>query len=123
MIDLYDSEIAAIGPIWKRLMDEFSTKLATQHNYDELKKRAFDEFLKVGLVVEIDVPQFVAEGISAEPGYGVPEITIIGRVPGSALSNQEQGVEIMDHERKREEVLKSVQTGEQFLGEKGEKGV
>ena len=104
-------------------MDEFATKLATQHNYDELKKRAFDEFLKIGLVVQVEVPQFVAEGVSAEPGFGTPEIVIMGRVPGSKLSNQEEGVEITDHELKREEVLKSKQTGEKFLGEKGERGI
>lgn len=122
-VDLYDAEVKAVGAVWHRLMQEFSTRLATQHNYDELKKRAFDEFLKIGLVVQVDVPQFVVEGISAEPGYGAPEITIIGRVPGSKRSNREDGIEVMDHEKHRAEVLKSLTTGEKYLGQKNEKGI
>lgn len=114
--DLYDHEIAQIGPIWQKLMYEFSTKPNTRANLDELARRATDEFLKIGLVVEVNTtPTLIVNPTTMQPG--APEIVILGRVPGGHY--EENGVFMMDHEKKRDEVLKSRERGEDYLGQKG----
>jgi len=113
--DLYDHEIAKIGPIWRKLMDEFSRKPNTRANLDELVRRATDEFLKIGLVVEVNVaPCLIFNPMTNS--YNPPEIVIMGRVPGTHY--EEEGVPLMDHEKKRWEVIKSRERGEDFLGQK-----
>lgn len=119
--DLYDAEIAAVGPIVQRLTGEFARRTANKKNLDELSKRAVEEFFKVGLVVEVNTMPCIIADVNGKTGP--PEIVILGRVPGSKLSNADQGFELLDHEKKRAEVLKSKQTGEAFLGQKGERGV
>jgi len=114
--DLYDHEIAKIGPIWRKLMDEFSRKSNTKENLNELARRATDEFMKAGLVIEVNVsPSLIFNPLTNQ--YGSPEIVILGRVPGSHF--EEEGVPMLDHERKRDEVLKSRERGEDYLGQKG----
>ena len=114
--DLYDHEIAKIGPIWQRLMTEFSRKPSTRKNLDELSRRAADEFLKIGLVAQVDItPCIVVNPATMETGS--PVIDIVGRVPGTHYA--EDGAVLFDHERKRDEVLRSRERGEDFLGQKG----
>jgi hypothetical protein len=111
--DLYDHEIARIPPIWQKLMAEFSAKPNTRANLDELAKRAAEEFIRIGLVVEVDT----SGALITDPRTmraGSPEIVILGRLPGSP--EDEHG---FDHERKRDEVLRSRERGEDFLGQKG----
>jgi hypothetical protein len=110
--DLYDHEISRIGPIWQRLMSEFSSRPNSRANLDELAKRASDAFLKIGLVVEVDT----SGALIVDPRTmrsGSPEITIIGRVPGS-VENREG----FDHELKRAEVILSRERGEDFAGQR-----
>jgi len=110
--DLYDYEIAAIGPVWQSLMNEFSRKANTRANLEELAKRAHDEFVKIGLVVEVNTsPCLIVNPVTMETGS--PEIVILGRVPGH------EHPEGMDHEFKRHEVLRGNERGEKFHGQKG----
>lgn len=116
LADLYDYEIKQVAIVWKGLMDEFSKRSNTRKNLDELSKRASDEFLKIGLVVEVDTtPTLIFNPTTMS--YGSPVINILGRVPGTHY--EEEGVFVMDHERKRDEVIKSRERGEDFLGQKG----
>lgn len=108
--DLYDYEIERIPPVWQKLMHEFSTKTNTRANLDELAKRAAEEFLKAGLIVEVNsAPTLIINPNTMQPG--MPEIVIIGRV--DSLDDAEY-----DHERKRHEVLRSKERGEAYYGQK-----
>jgi len=108
--DLYDHEIAAIGPIWNELMQEFSRKANTRQNLEELAKRATERFQKVGLVVEVNTsPCFIVDPVTMQTGS--PEIVVLGRIPGL------DDAEGFDHEYKRHEVLRSKERGEKFHGQ------
>ncbi|MEM3097555.1 MAG: hypothetical protein QXU32_02400 [Nitrososphaerales archaeon] len=110
--DLYDHEITKIGPIYRKLIQEFSRKPNTKKNLDELEKRAKEEFLKIGLIVEVNTaPALIIDPNTMRPGF--PEIVIMGRVPGSP--EEKYG---FDHELKRAEVLVSKERGEDFAGQK-----
>jgi len=109
--DLYDHEIAQIGPIWQGLMSEFATKRNTKENLHELSKRAAEQFLKIGLVVEVNTtPCMVVNPATMQSGS--PEIIILGRVPGT------ESADGFDHEFKRAEVLLSRDRNEDFAGQK-----
>jgi hypothetical protein len=113
--DLYDHEIAKVGKIWRQLMAEFSHRANTRANLDELARRAHDEFLKVGLVIELNTaPCLIWNPRTGSTGS--PEIVVLGRVPGSEYT--EQGVGLFDHELKRHEVLTARDRGEDFMGQK-----
>lgn len=114
--DLYDHEIAKIGPIWQGLMQRFGSRANSRANLEELSRVATAEFLKIGLVVEVNTaPCLIYNPVTGRTGS--PEIVIMGRVPGEHY--EEDGVVVFDHERKRDEVLKSRERGEDFLGQKG----
>jgi hypothetical protein len=115
MADLYDHEVAKIGPIWQRLMSEFGQKPSTRRNLEELAKRAAEEFVKIGLVVEVNTAPCLIYDVRTGTG-GSPEIVIMGRVPGTEYT--EDGVPLFDHERKRAEVVLSRDRGEDFAGQK-----
>jgi hypothetical protein len=113
--DLYDHEIARVGPVWQRLMREFSTRTNTKDNLSELSKRAAEEFLKIGLVVEVNTsPCMIVNPATMQTGS--PEIVIIGRAPG--IDHSEQGFGMFDHELKRHEVLTARDRGEDFMGQR-----
>lgn len=121
MIDLYDSEVAALGKVIRKLMEEWSHKPNTRNNLEELTRRAHDECLKVGLVIELDTTPCLIARVDPATGsitYGSPELVVMGRSSTSKLANLEQGVHVLDHERKREEVLLSKERGEDFAGQK-----
>lgn len=121
--DLYDSEIAAIGPVWKEINQEFMGRTLSTKVLDELKLRTHDRFLKIGLIARVDIPTYVVEGGDGEPVYGQPVLEIVGRIPDSSLVVKEGDHQLLDHELKRAEILKSKETGEKFLGQKGERGL
>jgi len=107
--DLYDEEIARIPRVWQQLMAEFSKRPNTKGNLEELAKRANEEFLKIGLIVEVNtLPTLIFDPYKNE--YGNPEITILGRIPGT--------ISEFDHEKKGWEVVKSRDRGEDYLGQK-----
>lgn len=113
--DLYDHEIAKIGPIWRDLMTEFSRRANTRGNLEELAKRATERFQKIGLVVEVNTaPCMVYNPMTGATGS--PEIVILGRIPG--WQYEEEGVPLMDHEFKRHEVLTARDRGEDFMGQR-----
>jgi len=114
--DLYDHEIAKIGPLWQGLMQRFARKANSRRNLEELARVAADEFQKIGLVVEVNTaPCLIFNPITQTTGS--PEIIVVGRVPGTHYA--EDGTVLFDHERKRDEVLRSRERGEDFLGQKG----
>lgn len=116
--DLYDHEIAAIGPTWQKLMTRFSRLPNTRANLQELAKVANDEFLKLGFVVNVRWENNLMVDPNTMQPYPI-EIEFVGRVPGgTGLGELVEGYELMDHERKRDEVLKSKDRGEAFLGQK-----
>jgi hypothetical protein len=113
--DLYDHEIARIGPVWQGLMREFSRRANTRANLEELQKRAAAEFLRIGLVVEVNTaPCMIANPVTMRTGP--PEVVIIGRAPG--IDHTEQGFGMFDHELKRHEVLTARDRGEDFMGQR-----
>lgn len=119
-----DSEIAEIGEIWKRLNSKWMSKPNTKANLQEFAKEANAEFIKAGFVVNVQWENtlIVVPDISAPGGMKPMPVTIevLGRVKGDAgFGVAEQGHVLMDHERKRDEVLKSKERGEAFLGQKG----
>lgn len=122
--DLYDYEIAEIAKIWKRLNAQWAHKQNTRANLEEFAKVANGEFLNAGFVVNVQwentlimVPDITAPGgIKAEP----ITIEVLGRAPGvDRRSEKDQGHSLMDHEFKRDEVLKSKERGENYHGQKG----
>lgn len=123
--DLYDYEMAAIGKIWVKLNQDWSRRANDRNTLQEFAKNATDEFLKAGFVVNVQwentlivVPDITAPG-------GVKPLPVTIEVLGRAGINQhnikDAGFELMDHERKRDEVLKSKERGEDFLGQSGKK--
>ena len=99
-------------------MDEFSRKPTTKENLDELQKRAQAEFFKIGLVVDVDtIPCLIVNPDTMETSP--PIINIQGRVPGSKRSSLEEGFEMLDHEKKRFEIIESKTRNEAYLGQKG----
>lgn len=110
--ELYDHEIAKIGPIWQKLMIDFSRKANNQKNLEELARRATEEFHKIGLLIDVNtMPCVVADDRGMT---GPPEIIILGRTKGA--DEDKYG---FDHELKMVEVRRSKERGEKFLGEKG----
>ena len=113
--DLYDHEIARVGPVWQGLMREFSRRPNTRANLEELVKRASEEFLKIGLVVEVNTaPCMIMNPMTMQTGS--PEVVIIGRAPGRDYV--EDGFGMFDHELKRHEVLTARDRGEDFMGQR-----
>lgn len=116
--DLYDHEIAKIGPVWQALMQKWSRRPNTRANLQELAKEATDAFLKLGFVVNVRWENnLIVDPTTMQP-YPI-EIEFLGRVPGgSGLGEMSGGHELMDHERKRDEVLRANERGEAYLGQK-----
>lgn len=121
--DLYDEDIKKIGEVTKELISRWSHKANTRGNLQEFAKEANDLFLKAGFVVNvmwentlIMVPDLTAPGgIKQLP----IDIEVVGRIGAGTHGVIEGGHVMMDHERKRDEVLKSKTRGEDFLGQKG----
>lgn len=117
MADLYDEDIKAIGEIWKGLNDEWSRKPNTKANLQEFAKVGHERFLKAGFVVNIMWENTLIVNPATMQLYPI-EIEVLGRA-GKSYGEIVDGFELMDHERKRDEVLKANERGEKFLGQKG----
>lgn len=118
MADLYDYEIKQIGEIWGQLNQQWSHKANTRANLQEFAKSGNDAFLKAGFVVNIMWENTLIVNPNTMQPYPI-EIEILGRAGTNTFNEREAGFELMDHERKRDEVLKSKTRGEDFLGQKG----
>jgi hypothetical protein len=112
--DLYDHEIVSIGKVWQALNAKWGPKPNTRGNLQEFAKEANAAFLDLGFVVNV----MWENNLMIDPRTMQPfpiEIEILGRVPGgSGLGEQKDGFELMDHERKRDQVLKSIERGEKY---------
>lgn len=121
--DLYDYEIAQIGEIWKRLNEAWMHKPNNKANLQEFAKVATDEFLKAGFVVNVQWENtlIMVPNINAPGGMAPMPVTIevLGRSGVNKFNEKQEGHELFDHERKRDEVLKSKERGEAYLGQKG----
>lgn len=109
--DLYDYEIETIGIAWRDLMQKWSHRPNTKNNLQELAKDANDTFLKLGFVVNVRWENNLVINPNTMEPYPI-EIEVLGRVPGTEDSDG------YDHERKRHEVLRSKERGEDFYGQK-----
>lgn len=125
--DLYDHEIKQIGEIWKDLNKQWMAKQNTRANLQEFAKVATAKFLDAGFVVNVQWENtlIMVPDISAPGGMRPMPVTIevLGRAPGvDRRSERVEGHNLMDHEYKRHEVLRSVERGEDYLGQKGKSG-
>jgi len=117
--DLYDHEIVAIGEVWKKLMADWARKPNTKSNLQEFAKVANGEFLKLGFVVNVMWENNLIIDPSTMQPYPIT-IEIMGRTPGgSGLGEMVdlgdgRKVELKDHERQRDQVLKSIERNEDF---------
>ena len=120
MSDLYDYEIAEIGQIWNELNRDWMHKANTRGNLEEFAKTANAKFLEAGFVVNIQWENslIMVPDISAPGGMSQMPVTIevLGRAPGA--KGAEHATDGFDHERKRHEVLRSKERGEDFYGQK-----
>ena len=115
MADLHDADVKNIGIVWKQIMDKWSTRANTRHNLEEMAKEAHDAFLKVGLIVDVNVfPCLIVDPWTQQTGQ--PIITILGHVEGT--QHALHPTDDFDHERKRHDVLKANELGEDFRGQK-----
>lgn len=115
MADLHDADIKNIGIVWREIMDKWAKRPNSRHNLEEMAKEAHDKFLKVGLIVDINtIPCLIVDPFTHQSG--APIITVLGHVEGTqhALDPSEG----FDHERKRHDVLKSKEIGEEYRGQK-----
>lgn len=115
--DLYDHEIVAIGKVWQYLMDKWARKPNTKTNLQEFAKDANDCFLKLGFVVNVMWENNLIINPATMQPYPI-EIEVMGRSGASGLGEIVEGHELMDHERKRREVLDANVRGEAYRGQK-----
>ena len=104
--DLYDWEEAAIQHDVMPKLAKFMRMANTRENLEEFKKIAQDEFLKIGLIVEVNIAKALFN-------IGPPDIEVVKRIPGHADNKYGH-----DHEFHKTEVLKGNALGEKFLGER-----
>ena len=121
--DLYDHEIVAIGKVWEKLMRDWARKPNTRANLQEFAKTANDEFLKLGFVVNVMWENNLIIDPSTMQPYPIT-IEVMGRAPGgSGLGEMVdvgdgQKIELFDHERQRDQVLKSIEQNKDFYDKK-----
>ena len=113
--DLQDHEVAQIGQAWLALQKKWSSRPNTKTNLQEFAKEANDMFVRLGFVVNIKWENNLIVNPQTMEPYPI-EIEVMGRVPGSVF--QEEGFDMMDHERKRWEILEANKRNEKFLGQK-----
>jgi hypothetical protein len=112
--DLYDNEVLKIRLVTHLLRLKFGDKelfdshtgLLRRKQFEEIQKWTEEELFKAGLrgTFVIDVQN------------GNPTIDVWGRVDDAP--EHKYG---MDHEKKRDEVIKANERGERYLGESGKK--
>lgn len=116
--DLYDYEIAEIGRIWNTLNKKWGHRPNTKKNLQEFANEANGVFLQAGFVVNV----MWENNLMIDPRTMQPfpiEIEVMGRVPGgSGKGEMVEGFELMDHERKRREVLDARDRGEDYRGQR-----
>lgn len=115
--DLYDFEIKEIGKIWNELNRDWGHKPNTKKNLQEFANVAHNKFLEAGFVVNIMWENnLIINPVTMQP-YPI-EIEVMGRTGHSGLGEMVEGHELMDHERKRREVLDANVRGEAYRGQK-----
>jgi hypothetical protein len=105
---LYDWEIAKIGLIWNKLQQTWMHRPNSTSNLTEFARVAHDEFLRAGFVVNV----MWENTLIIDPRTMAPmpiTIEVMGRIGEP---------DEFDHDRKRDEVLKANDRGEQFYGQK-----
>lgn len=121
--DLYDFEIKEIGKIWSQLNRDWGHKPNTKKNLQEFANVAHNKFLEAGFVVNVMWENNLIINPATMQPYPI-EIEVMGRVPGGSglgemvVMPDGTKVELMDHERKRDQVLKSRERGEDFHDKK-----
>jgi len=103
--DLQDSEVTQVGKIVAQLSAKYSTKRASVENLEAFRDECLTRLAGIGILATVDV----APVLNREP----PTVEIVGRISGT-----EQAMHGLDHERKRWEVRRAVDRGEEWLGQK-----
>lgn len=118
--DLYDWEVAEIGKIWTDLNRDWARRANTRGNLEEFAKAANAAFLKAGFVVNVQWENslIMVPDVSSPSGMKQMPVTIeiLGRAPGAR--GTDHATDGFDHEKKRHEVLRSKERGEQYYGQK-----
>lgn len=103
--DLTDAEIKMVVQVVNRIRERYSNKPFTTENLDGLRDETLTSLAAINVLASVDV----APCLNNEP----PIIDILGKVEGDAMHKFG-----MDHERKRWEVLRANERGEDYLGQK-----
>lgn len=116
MADLHDDDVARMGQVWSTINAKWAHRANTRHNLEEMAKEAHDEFLKIGLIVDVNIfPCLIVDPWTQQTGQ--PIISVLGHVADT--KNALHPTDGFDHERKRHDVLISKERGEEFRGQKG----
>ena len=119
--DLYDHEIVAIYQKFYEIQEKWMLKPNTRANLQEFAKECNGEFQKLGFVVNV----MWENNLIVDPKTMKPmpiTIEVMGRVTGGSGLGEivdlgdGKKVELFDHERKRAQVLKSIENKEDFHG-------
>jgi hypothetical protein len=103
--ELSDEEVKKVGDIWVDLIVKYGTLTNTVENLEALRDEALNTFASQNILVTFDpAPCFYGEP---------PAIEIIGHVEGHDIHKYG-----FDHERKQWEVLRAMERGEDYLGQK-----
>lgn len=110
--ELSDEEVKRVGEIWGLLTQKYSTKINSVQNLEHFRDEALTRFAEANILVEVDpTPCFYTD--PATGTSGAPEIIILGKVDGDLIHKYG-----FDHERKSWEVLRALERGEDFYGQK-----
>jgi hypothetical protein len=103
--DLTDYEVMKVGQIVTDLVSRYGHRANNADNLNALRDEALTRFAEIGILATLDP----APCFHGEP----PTIEIIGKVTGH--DDHKYG---FDHERKRDEVVKSKELNEDYRGQK-----
>lgn len=103
--ELLDSEVQQAVAVIVSVQEQYKHRANTAANLEMLRDETLERLAAIGILATLDpTPCFYGEP---------PVLEILGKVKGDSIHK-----EGFDHEKKGYEVRKSVQRGEDFLGQK-----
>lgn len=103
--DLTDTEISRLFTVVEEVRMRHAGKTNTAENLDALRDETLTRLMEIGILATLDV----APCFYGEP----PTLEIVGKITGDGIHKHG-----FDHEQKQWEVRKSVERGEDWLGQK-----
>ncbi len=104
--ELTDDEIKQVIGVVNDIRLRYSTKAFTLANLEALRDEILHRMANIGVLVSVDV----ATCLNGEP----PTVEIVGKVGDAGFQKE------FDHEKKRYEVNKAIERGEDYLGQTGD---